>query len=346
MIGVFIILVLSLVTLFSIDTQLFKNQVIFVIISLIAFILISQINPSVLKLYSKPIYFVSIFLLVTLFILGGETRGSVRWLGLFGFNAQFSEILKPFLAISFASFLSDIKDYSFKNFLTVLVLLFPVFILIFLQPDLGNSLIYFGVVIFVLLIYGFPFKYFISGLMLMLASLPIGWFILHDYQRERILTFLDPSRDPLGTSYNAIQAVIAVGSGMLLGKGLGEGTQSYLRFLPENHTDFIFASLSEQLGFIGSLIIIIAFIFVLYRLYLSFKSSDDSFSRNFSLIVFSVLFIHIFINIGMNLGIVPVVGITLPFISYGGSSLLSNFIMLGLLFAVLQKGKKEFLEIR
>src|SRR3989344_1779382 len=274
---------ISLITLFSIDKDLFKSQFFFVLLSTSAFLIITQLNPQILMVYAKPFYLISIFLLL---------------------------------------------------------------ILIFLQPDLGNSLIYFGTVLFVLLIYGFPFKYFISSLTLLIASFPALWFLLHDYQKERVLTFIDPSRDPLGTSYNAIQAVIAVGSGMFMGKGLGEGTQSHLRFLPENHTDFIFASLSEQLGFIGGIIVVAAFIVILYRLYIFFKSSDDLFSKNFSLIVLSLIFIHFFVNIGMNLGIIPVVGITLPFVSYGGSSLLSNFVMLGFLFVVLQKEKSEVLEIR
>ncbi|OGH43759.1 MAG: hypothetical protein A3I49_01620 [Candidatus Levybacteria bacterium RIFCSPLOWO2_02_FULL_37_11] len=337
---------ISLITLFSIDKDLFKSQFFFVLLSTSAFLIITQLNPQILMVYAKPFYLISIFLLLILFILGSEVRGAVRWIEVFGFQAQFSEILKPFLAVSFAFLLSDLRNYSYKNFLIIFLLLFPLFLLIFLQPDLGNSLIYFGTVLFVLLIYGFPFKYFISSLTLLIASFPALWFLLHDYQKERVLTFIDPSRDPLGTSYNAIQAVIAVGSGMFMGKGLGEGTQSHLRFLPENHTDFIFASLSEQLGFIGGIIVVAAFIVILYRLYIFFKSSDDPFSKNFSLIVLSLIFIHFFVNIGMNLGIIPVVGITLPFVSYGGSSLLSNFVMLGFLFVVLQKEKSEVLEIR
>jgi rod shape determining protein RodA len=135
----------------------------------------------------------------------------------------------------------------------------------------------------------------------------------------------------LGLSYNAIQAVIAVGSGMLLGKGLGLGTQSGLRFLPERHTDFIFASLSEELGIIGALLLILTFIFLLYRIFIIFREQSELFPKIFSAIAFSIIFLQFFVNIGMNIGILPIVGITLPFVSYGGSSLLSNLILLGIL---------------
>ncbi len=138
---------------------------------------------------------------------------------------------------------------------------------------------------------------------------------------------------------------VGVGSGMIIGRGLGQGTQSGLSFLPERHTDFIFATISEELGFIGSLIIITAFSFIFYRLFLIIKNNDDTFSKTFSIIVFFTVFVHFFINIGMNIGIVPIVGVTLPFVSYGGSSLLSNFIFLGLLFAINKKKRREVLEI-
>jgi len=179
-------------------------------------------------------------------------------------------------------------------------------------------------------VFGFPFRFFFLGLVFLSILSPIFWRFLHDYQRQRILTFLNPS-DPLGLSYNAIQSVIAVGSGMLLGRGLGLGTQSGLRFLPERHTDFIFATLSEELGLIGAVLLIITFTFLLYKIFAIFRGQDELFSKTFSAIAFSLIFLQFFVNIGMNIGILPIVGITLPFVSYGGSSLLSNFILLGAL---------------
>jgi rod shape determining protein RodA len=345
MIPVAILLVFSLATLLSIDSSFFKSQLLFTIISIGIFILLTQINPSVLRYYSVPIYFVSLLVLGAVLLFGIESRGSVRWFEFLGFRVQFSEILKPFLALSLASFLTNLRDYSLKSFFSVLIFLSPLVVLIFFQPDLGNALIYVMVTMLALLIYGFPYKWFFAGFLLWLASLPFFWLILHDYQKQRILTFINPSRDPLGTSYNAIQAVIAVGSGMILGKGLGQGTQAGLRFLPEQHTDFIFATISEELGFIGAVVIVICFAFIFFRLYQIIKNSDDKFSKVFSIIVFLIIFIHFAVNVGMNLAIVPIVGVTLPFVSYGGSSLLSNFILLGLLFAVNKKSRSEVLEI-
>src|SRR3989344_2824490 len=151
-----------------------------------------------------------------------------------------------------------LQYYSFKNFLIIIALLFPVFFLIYLQPDLGNALIYAGVALFTLITFGFPLLWFAVGFILLGLLFPFIWHFLHDYQKQRVLTFINPSHDPLGSSYNVIQSMVAVGSGMFFGKGLGEGTQSALRFLPERHTDFIFATFSEEFGFVGGLVIILS----------------------------------------------------------------------------------------
>lgn len=340
------LLFFSLSTLFSVDQGVFRSQLFFLLISVFALFFFSQFNLAIIKYYSVHIYFTSLFLLIILLGVGIETRGSVRWLEVFGFGIQFSELLKPFLAIALASYLTNIKSLSLKSFVVILLLMLPVVILIFLQPDLGNALIYTLVILGSLLVVGFSIRYFLFGFLMWCLSLPIFWLILKDYQRNRILTFIDPSKDPLGTSYNAIQAIIAVGSGMLLGRGLGQGTQVQLRFLPERHTDFIFATISEQLGFLGSLIIVACFIFILYRLFVYMANSDDKFSRIFILITFMIIFVHFTMNVGMNIGILPVVGVTLPFVSYGGSSLLSNFILIGLLFSVSRKKRNDVLEIK
>ena len=219
--------------------------------------------------------------------------------------------------------------------------------LIFLQPDLGDALIYVGVVVCTTIFLGFSLKYFLGLVLPVLAVFPILWRFLHDYQRQRIMTFFNAGKDPLGSSYNVIQSVIAVGSGMIMGKGLGQGTQSGLRFLPERHTDFIFATISEQLGFVGTIIVLLCFAFLLYKIYSIFLNSNDKFCKIFAVIIFFAFLIQIFVNIGMNIGIVPIVGVTLPFVSYGGSSLLSNFIFLGFLSAIAKATKsKDVLEIK
>ena len=330
---VIVLVILSLTTLFSLDFTLFKSQLLFFVIGIFAFIFFSQTNCKTVNLYALPIYIISIVLLIIVLIIGVETRGSVRWLDIFGFRVQFSEILKPFLAISFSSYLSSMNNYSFRILFLAICFLLPIVFLVFLQPDLGNALIYILVAVIAFIVFGFPFRIFFAGLVLLSTLSPILWRFLHDYQKQRILTFLNPN-DPLGLSYNAIQSVIAVGSGMLLGRGLGLGTQSGLRFLPERHTDFIFATLSEELGMIGAILVIITFAFLLYKIFTIFQNQENLFCKMFSTIAFSFIFLQFFVNIGMNIGILPIVGITLPFISYGGSSLLSNFILLGILSAM------------
>lgn len=346
MIPVFILLIFSLATLFSIDRDIFKSQLIFTFLSFGIFLALTQLNPSVLKFYSIPIYIISIIVLGAVLLIGFESRGSVRWIEIFGVNIQFSEIFKPFLALAFATYLSNLRNFSLKSFISIFIFIGPIFMLIFFQPDLGNALIYLMVCTLALIISGFPYRWFFMGFIIWVFTLPFFWMILHDYQRQRVLTFIDPSRDPLGTSYNAIQAVIAVGSGMIIGKGLGLGTQSGLRFLPEQHTDFIYATISEELGFVGAVIIVFCFTFIFFRLYQIIKNSEDKFAKIFSTVAFLIIFVHFVINIGMNLAVVPIVGVTLPFVSYGGSSLLSNFILLGLLFAVNRKSRTSVLEIR
>jgi len=197
------------------------------------------------------------------------------------------------------------------------------------------------------LLYGFPLWWFGVGFVGILGMLPLFWKFLHDYQKQRILTFFHLVNDPLGNSYNAIQAIIAVGSGMFFGKGLGSGTQSSLKFLPEKQTDFIFATISEDLGFVGSTIILTAYIFLFYRLFVIFKNSNDLFSKVVVGASFSIIFIQFSINIGMNMGILPIVGVTLPFMSYGGSSLLSSVIILAIISQISTKTHdKQILEIR
>lgn len=343
---VIILVILSLTTLFSIDLSLFRSQLIFFIIGILAFLFFSQTNYRTVSLYSVPIYIISVVLLFIVLVIGIESRGAIRWLEFFGFRIQFSEILKPFLAISLSSFLSSRNNYSFKTLFSGCLFLIPIIFLVFLQPDLGNALIYFMVAVLTFVVFGFPLRFFLFGLIFLSLLSPIIWKFLHDYQRQRILTFLNPN-DPLGLSYNAIQSVIAVGSGMIFGRGLGLGTQSGLRFLPERHTDFIFATLSETLGVIGAILVILTFAFLLYKIFTIYLNQEDLFCKIFSIVTFSIIFFQFFVNIGMNIGILPIVGITLPFISYGGSSLLSNFILLGILSAV-NKGEThdKVLEIK
>jgi len=347
LVPVAVLIIISLVTLLSLNRALFFSQFFTLIIGVIAFLIFSRIRVESFVRLAIPIYIISIILLLIVLIIGFESHGAVRWISLGGFPIQFSELLKPFLALALASYLSQHKTRSFRSLLAILLFLAPIFGLIAFQPDLGNALIYAGVVLLVLITFGYSLKWFgLLAVPFLLAS-PIVWNILHDYQQKRLLTFLNPTSDPLGASYNVIQAMIAVGSGMFLGKGLSQGTQSGLRFLPERHTDFIFATLSEGLGFIGAIIVLVAFIMLCVRIYVIFTQMDNDFAKIFASIVFSFFLVHFFVNIGMNLALLPVVGVTLPFVSFGGNSLLSNFIFLGILSSMVTSySRHSVLEIK
>jgi rod shape determining protein RodA len=347
LVPVFILIAISLTTLSTININYLKSQAISLVIAIFVFFFFSKINLDFFKKLKLPIYIISLVLLTFVLFIGIESRGAVRWVEIFGISIQFSEILKPFLALSFATFIAESTFSKKKTFFLSILLLLPVFLLISLQPDLGSGLIYAFTGIFVLLIVGFPIFLFLLSLIPVFLSFPFIWTLLHEYQKQRILTLIQPASDPLGTSYNSIQAIITVGSGMFWGRGLFEGTQSALRFLPERHTDFIFATIAEGLGFIGSLFTIFIFTLLVYRIYVIFKNAENSFSRIFSACCFGFFFMQGFINIAMNIGLLPIVGITLPFVSYGGNSLISNFVFLGILSAINKSQKtRHALEIR
>jgi rod shape determining protein RodA len=346
-IPVVILIIVSLITLLSIDFLYFRNQSISLMVGLVGFLIFSRVNIEFLRQLKVPIYLVSVVLLLIVLFIGVEARGANRWFEIFGVRVQFSEILKPFLALSFASQIADNLEQNFKSFIKIIMLLIPVVLLISAQPDLGSGILYASAGLFALLVMGFSLKWFFVIALPVIFSSPFIWSRLHGYQRQRVLTFLDKGGDPLGTSYNEIQAIIAVGSGSFFGKGISEGTQSVLRFLPERQTDFIFATIAEGLGFFGASIVILAFIAIVWRMYVLFKERDDLFGRSFLAVSIGFFFIQGFVNIAMNIGLVPIVGITFPFVSFGGSSLLANFIFLGLITSLTssQKGRKV-LEIR
>lgn len=334
LIPVILLILISLSTFYSIDLLIFKQQLFFVIFSFFLYILFLFIDYKIIIFYSQKLYYIMVALLLILFFIGIEARGAVRWIDVFGARIQFSEIFKPFIIIFFAQYILRDQSKSLVKFVKTILLMLPIFFLTLKQPDLGNATIYILTLLFMLFMYGFPIKYFLSLFLMILLPFPFLFQFLHDYQKSRIISFFNFSYDPLGSSYNAIQSVIAVGSGGIFGKGLGQATQSILKFLPERHTDFIFASIAESLGLVGAIFLLILYAFLLYKIIRIASATQDEFSK-LALNGFFFLFLtHIFFNIGMNIGIFPVVGITLPFVSYGGSSLLSNFIMLGLISSI------------
>lgn len=338
---------LSLVVLTSISPDRVAQQALMFGIGLILFIYLSSQDSAVYKTFAPIGYLVTLVLLIATFIFGSSVRGSTRWIPLGSFQLQAGEIAKPILVLAFAFFLRQFPPKSIKNIaINVLTFAVPV-LLIFKQPDLGTALVTSSIWISQMFISGVSYGLIALAGVVGIAFLEYLPRILHDYQLARLTTFIDPFSDPLGAGYNVIQSIIAVGSGGILGKGLGGGTQSHLRFLPERHTDFIFASLAEELGLVGSLLVIFCLGGLLYRLLSLATHTPSGTSRLIYTGIFSYLFFQTFINIGMNIGIAPVTGVTLPLISYGGSSILATAITLGIASSCARADKNQtLLEIR
>ncbi len=335
----FLLVCIGILIIFSSSRELAIQQIIFSILGLTFFLIVSQLDFHALVSFIKPAYFLIIFLLIAVLILGVETRGTLRWIPLGIFNIQPSEFAKPILILFLARFWSN-NIPSWRNIFKCLLWVLPIFILIFKQPDLGSALTIAAIWLGMLFAAKVSLKKIIVIILISAFILPLGWHLLHDYQRQRIISFLAPQSDPLGRGYNLIQSTIAVGSGQFLGRGLGRGTQSRLQFLPEFRTDFIFASIAEEMGLLGSAVILSLYLFIIvYSLFLANKISDPA---NLLLIVgvVSMLLFQTFVNIGMNMGLLPITGITLPLISYGGSSLIATFICLGLISSAWKFGKR------
>src|SRR3972149_3443894 len=324
---------LGLLILRSIVPELLANQLLFFAVFVIIFILFSLVDYRIIFSLHLLVFIVSLVFLVLPFFFGVPSRGAVRWLQLGNFSLQPSEVVKPFLLVTFVIIATS--QLPRKILLLILALAAPLLI-IFLQPDLGSAIVLFVGWFTIFLYLVPPYKFLPLGLVGLLLFFPAYKYILKDYQRQRLMTYVNPYADPLGQGYHIIQSLIAVGSGGLFGRGLGHGTQSQLRFLPEHHTDFIFASLAEELGLVGSVFVLALFSVILWRLYHISQTSSSLSASLFCLASMSMLCFQIFINIGMNLGLAPVTGITLPFISYGGSSLLSLGILLGVASSISQ----------
>lgn len=331
----------GLFVLLSINYSLFVQQLGILFVALILGWAISVVD-STLLLWTAPFAYVFSLVFISLSYLGPDIRGATRWISVGGIQLQPSELVKPFLLLAFAWAMQVFSPRTLKGCIIQFGLFIIPFFLVFRQPDLGTSIVYGVIWLSMMIGAGFPIRYIIIGILGVLLLLPTGWRGLHEYQRARVMTFLHPGIDPKGTGYNAIQSTIAVGSGQLFGRGLGRGTQSHLRFLPEYHTDFIFATLVEELGFFGGSILLLAYGALLWRiirpLVAGFITGLVPFV--FSVGLFSMILTQIVINAGMNMGLVPITGITLPLVSYGGSSLLSLSLCYGILWA-LRRGDRQ-----
>lgn len=322
------------------------NHFFYLVLALGFFLLFSFLDLEALLPFAPFLYLFSLLFLLLPFFVGTVTRGSIRWIPLGSFTIQPSEIVKPFLAI-FAAVFWEKKEFSFKNLLIFFLFFLQVLALIFFQPDLGSSLVVLSIFLGVVLALKISPKQFLILALLAMLAFPLPWSFLHDYQRTRVIHFLNPYADPLGEGYNLIQAKIAIGSGSWLGRGLGRGTQSHLAFLPERHTDFVFASLAEELGFVGASLVLLLYLFLFLKI---LKIIRQSRARVFSLLawgLFCYLFFQTIVNLGMNIGLLPITGVTLPLVSYGGSSLLATAISLGLLEAISRRSRPdEVIEIK
>lgn len=331
---------LGVLVIYSSDPKLAFQQLIIAVIGLFLYWFFSFLDLRFYKEYIKYLYGFILFLLVIVFILGFETRGSLRWIPLGLFNLQPSEFIKPVIILLLAKFWSE-NNSSWINIGKSMLLIFPAAALIFKQPDLGTTLTIMMIWFFMLIASDVSIIKLLLMFVTGLIVAPVGWLFLKDYQKFRITSFLSPEKDPLGVGYNAIQSTIAVGSGELIGRGLGRGTQSRLQFLPEFRTDFIFASIAEEFGFLGSTILLLLYSIIIGR---SIKIMQNASSRFNYLVVMGVLgmfFFQIIVNIGMNIGLLPITGITLPLVSYGGSSLLTTLICLGFIASVAKFGKQR-----
>lgn len=285
---------------------------------------------------STPLYFLVIAVLSFVLFFGSEIRGTVGWFALGGFQVQPVEFAKIVLVIFLASFISKKRSElgEWTRLIASLFLSALLILLVLRQPDLGSSLVLAFIWLSMILVSGIRWSHLVVLVMLGLSLVGTSWFFLADYQKARLQTFLNPELDPKGSGYNVLQSMVAVGSGGISGKGIGHGSQSQLNFLPEKHTDFIFAVISEELGLVGGSLILFFYGLLLYRIVRIAETARDNTGYLIAVGILALFFIHILINLGMNMGFLPVTGLPAPFLSYGGSALLAFFIALGLLLSV------------
>lgn len=310
-----------------------KRQATWFALGFVILLVVASIDYTQFHRFAPHLYLLNLALLVAVLIIGKETGGAQRWIDLKIFPMQPSEFAKVVIIISLARLLAS-REGNFESFFSVI----PAFVLtlvpvglIFKQPDLGTSLVFIVVLFGMLFMAGAKLRhlalYVVTGAG---AGFPLLWFRLKDYQKMRLMVFLNPEADPLGHGYQLMQSMIAIGSGGIWGKGLFEGTQSQLEFLLEQHTDFIFSVLAEEMGFIGAVVLLLLFLLLIFRVIRMAATARDTFGTLVCIGVATMLTFQVLVNIGMTIGMMPVTGLPLPFMSYGGSSLMANMIAIGL----------------
>lgn len=313
------------------------RQMVYLGLGFFIMLVIAQIDPRWFQMSAPWMYAIGIIALILVLLVGVGAKGAQRWLSVFGvFRFQPSEIMKLITPMMVAWYLSSkLLPPRLKVIATVFALIMLPALLIFKQPDLGTALLVASAGIFALLLAGLSSRWIAIAIVTVLAVAPIMWYgVMHDYQKQRVLTFLDPESDPLGSGWNIIQSKTAIGSGGLEGKGWMQGTQSQLEFLPERHTDFIIAVYAEEQGLIGVLLLLLLYMLITMRGIYMASRGRDTFARLFAGALIVTFFIYVFVNIGMVSGILPVVGVPLPLISYGGTSIVTLMAAFGVIMSV------------
>lgn len=338
LLGLLILAVTSMFVLYSSSGQnvdLMGRQAFRYALAFALMVGLAQIHPDILKRWVLWVYMAGVVLLIGVLVFGEIGKGAQRWLDLGLFRFQPSEMMKLAVPMMVAWYLSEhsLPPDGKRIFFAVIMIVTPV-ILIAKQPDLGTALLIAGAGFFVLFFAGIGWRLITSIIAIGAACAPVAWYLMHDYQRQRVLTLLNPESDPLGSGYHIIQSKIAIGSGGLFGKGWLNGSQSQLNFLPERSTDFIFAAFAEEFGLLGVLFLLTVYLFILVRGILVAVQAQDTFTRLVAGGLIMTFFTYVFVNIGMVIGLLPVVGVPLPLISYGGTSIVTIMASFGILMAI------------
>ncbi|MGL4642391.1 MAG: rod shape-determining protein RodA [Cetobacterium sp.] len=331
------IVVISLLTVYSATihkgTSFFYKEIVWIGLGIVTYFTFAFIDYRVYGKYYKIIYLINVIFLLLVFIIGDKRLGAQRWIDLGFITIQPSEFSKLFIVLTFSEVLAtkfNSKFSGLKNIVATSFHIIPIFLLIAAQPDLGTSLVIVFLYLVLVFINGIDWKTIILLGIAGISMAPIGYFfLLKDYQKERVLTFLNPEADLLGSGWNVTQSMIAVGSGGVFGKGFLQGTQSKLRFLPESHTDFIAAVFLEERGLVGGCVLLVLYVLLLWGI-LRIGDKSEGFGKLICYGISAIFFFHIVINVGMVTGIMPVTGLPLLLMSYGGTSFLFAFAMLGI----------------
>lgn len=336
--GLLLLCAYGLVILYSAtgqDLAQVQKQAVHLAVAFVALFALAQVHPHVLRRWSPWLFAAGVAMLIAVLVMGTMGKGAQRWLDLGLVRFQPSELVKLAAPMMIAWYLSGKPlPPRWQQLLTSLALILLPVLLIAKQPDLGTAILVASSGLFVLFLAGISWRLIFALGALAGAAAPVLWHFMHDYQRKRVLTFMNPENDPLGAGYHIIQSKIAIGSGGLHGKGWLNGTQSQLEFLPERHTDFIFAVLGEEFGLVGIALLLLLYAFIILRgLYIA-SQAQDSYSRLLAGALVLVFFVYLFVNTGMVSGLLPVVGVPLPLVSYGGTSLVTLLVGFGILMSI------------